>query len=105
MIQDVVPFLAGGYLDELSQKERCTLGNGEQFVVFFRLPIRGVDLCDKIQEKQNKLTENFLNFCFYDGLGDMYTALLRQGQHCSWQICHGCKDMTCVLDMARPFYQ
>lgn len=44
MIQDVVPFLASSNLNELSQEQRCTLGNGSQFCDVLGLALQAVDL-------------------------------------------------------------
>lgn len=44
MVQDVVPFLAGGDLNELAQEERGALGDGGQFANVLGLALEAVDL-------------------------------------------------------------
>lgn len=44
MVQDVVPFLAGGDLDKLAQEERSALGDGGQFAYVLGLALQAVDL-------------------------------------------------------------
>lgn len=44
MVQDVVPFLAGGDLDELAQEERSALGDGGQLADVLGLALQAVDL-------------------------------------------------------------
>lgn len=44
MVQDVVPFLAGGNLNKLAQEERSPLGDGGQFANVFGLALQAVDL-------------------------------------------------------------
>lgn len=44
MVQDVVPLLAGGDLDELAQEERSALGDGGQLADVLGLALQAVDL-------------------------------------------------------------
>lgn len=44
MVQDVVPLLASSNLNEFSQEERCTLGNGGQLCDVLGLTLHAADL-------------------------------------------------------------
>lgn len=47
MVQDVVPLLASSNLNEFSQEERCTLGNGGQLCDVLGLTLHAADLHER----------------------------------------------------------
>lgn len=49
MVQDVVPLLACGDLNELAQEERCTLGDGGELGDVLGLPLQAAKLHEQDQ--------------------------------------------------------
>lgn len=67
MVQDVVPLLASSNLNEFSQEERCTLGNGGQLCDVLGLTLHAADLHEK-EEKSIFLPTGRSSNYFWDAV-------------------------------------